>query len=235
MISDAQSLLGAYVFFLTLIVFGSLFSLNLALAVISDNYESNHGEEEERQETLKAEREAKREEYERLKEEMTKRALIRGATHGKLSEEEEDKLKKLMATTDDDFLDDEERPLAPMPGMIRSLIFHCVQSWQFQSFIIMCIFANTIALAVPHYRTVCLDADHNQDTDGCINQGAPMDRATAEELEFYNLIFIIIFAAESTLKVGGLSLCVIPQCHSRASGFVLPPTDYWAWRKSIPP
>lgn len=92
---------------------------------------------------------------------------------------------------------------------LRGLVFNVVNHPYFDAVILLCIFLNTVALAIPHYTVKCLGAEDQdtgerpEDVPGCIPQAAPMSDQLAAEVEFSNQVFLFIFAVEVVLKIIG--------------------------------
>ena len=92
---------------------------------------------------------------------------------------------------------------------LRGRVYDLVNHPYFDGLILLCIFLNTVTLAIPHYTTVCLSpADdmgrREEDAEGCIEQAGEMSGALQDGLELSNNIFLGIFTAEVVLKIYGL-------------------------------
>ena len=94
-------------------------------------------------------------------------------------------------------------------GRLRKAIFDFTQNGYFENMILLCIFLNTLTLAVPYYTEACLNADGKPVSGGvegvdCVVQGTTMDKATESFLEKGNEAFLYIFTAEAVLKLVGM-------------------------------
>lgn len=249
-LQDSYGMFASVAFFLCLIIFGSLFALNLALAVISDNYSANVRRDAKRIADLKAAKEKKmamlalrKARKEAFAVEQNKRqaefearsaAAARQAALADAHGDEaaavaavaalEQAAADLAAAEEAEHAEALEAGLDPKNGAkggskslrgngvveyrprnpFRRLLYDICTHGRFESFILFCIFLNTLTLAIPYYTFACLDRAGVVDGEDCVVQGIPMDQSLASMLETGNTAFLYIFTSEAVMKIIGL-------------------------------
>ena len=208
-----------------LVLLGTFFCMNLALAVIADTFES--AAEEAAAEEEEEEEEEKKKKINKNRAEERKAAAIEGDERkGAAAEDEEGRSEG----EGEDALEEEAR--APKPtNVVLCALWTVSYNASFNNFITLLILLNAITLALEHSRISCLpvtlmddasasasaSASANHDDEAwsaggwagpvpeCIHQADTMSDEMAKFLVNTNYVFVVAFAVECFVKMGGLS------------------------------
>ena len=193
------------VFHVLMVLLGTFFCMNLALAVIADTFESAGGDDDEEKEEEEQEEEGDDGEGEKDEEKGDRDRKKQGS-------------QKIKSNNDDD---DEEEARAPKPeSAVLATLWEVSYNSNFNTFITLLILLNATTLALEHARIRCLpvvgESDEAED-DGwsaggwageaphCLHQADLMSDDMSEFLVNANYVFVVAFAGECAIKFFGLS------------------------------
>jgi hypothetical protein len=194
------------IYHLFMILLGSCFCFQLALAVIADNFPVD--------------------EEEMTVDPITGEPLQKDEVTGELVYDHEDEPGSPGSPYNADGSLDlakemelKEAQFGPRPSPRSPVQLWCwrmTANPRFEKFILCCIVVNTVCLACDHVRTQCVPLEGG----GCVDQAVEMDKEFKNTLEVLNYIFLGVFTAEMIIKMIGLGF-TNPKTNSRADWFNL--------------
>jgi len=214
-VQDGYSYAGATLYFHVLVIVGSLFAVNLALAVISDCFDQTLVSDDDAELT--------EEEMETRIEEEVAEGLLGGAGEGQVQNTitVRRRLKRMSVS--------EPRGKVLKPAKVQDRMFHTCrrcfrivsESTIFTNFMFWAIIGNTIVLALEHSPTETVTI---QTPNGPVYQqrATQMDATLNDFCEIMNAVFVTIFASEMLIKILGDGLANYwADSFNRFDGFVV--------------
>lgn len=194
MVQDGYSYVAATIYFHLLVIVGSLFAVNLALAVISDCFDQ----------TLVNDDELSEEAVENMIEKDLQEGYLGGGTEEGLSRSTISVHRHVKRLSNS---------VMPAPATktrvldgCRSTLAVIADAPAFNNFMLLSIIGNTFALSIEHSKTITVEVTASDGTVYMQNRAGKMDATLDMTLEVFNAIFVGIFTVELFVKATGVGL-----------------------------